>query len=338
MKIAVKNLRPNPFRHLERYPIDDVKVDALKKSIKETTFWDNVLVRPATNGHDGFELAYGHHRYIALKKLGVDKIDVPCRDLDDTTMAKIMAYENQEEWGTNAKVEMETIRSIVEGFAEGRIELPKVSNREHGSLRYAPSFVGGGKGSSQNRELLYSAESLARFTGKSLSRVEKVLTALAAAEKELINTEDLKDLTTHQAVTVAREVSRIAKETEDQGLAKKIGIRLARGMRTTSGRVVRGPGSNTGDRDITITNARRRANEMVGKRAAKKPKALPPIEKFCEQLADALVEIPSDAMRAKLDAIVENREHLRGQDQRLIVGALRGLIKRAEKYIEKLEG
>lgn len=337
MKIAVKNLRPNPFRHLERYPIDDIKVDALKKSIKETTFWDNVLVRPATNGHAGdFELAYGHHRYIALKKLGVDTIDVPCRKLDDTTMAKIMAYENQEEWGTNAKVEMETIRSIVEGFAEGRIELPKAAEVS-GRSRIAPSFIGGGS-NSQNREFAYSAESLAKFTGKPIDRVERILGALAVAEKELLDTEDLKDLTTHQAITVAREVQRVAKETKNKGLAKKIGTRLARGMRTTSGRVVKGPGSGHGDRDVTITNAHRRTDEMMGKRALKKTKALPPIEKFCEQLADALVEIPSDAMRAKLDAIVENREHLRGQDQRLIVGALRGLIKRAEKYIDKLEG
>lgn len=340
MRIAVKNLRPNPFRHLERYPIDQLKVDALKKSIRETSFWDNVLVRPSKNGHAGeFELAYGHHRYIALKKLGVEKIDVPCRDLDDTTMAKIMAYENQEEWGTNAKVEMETIRSIVEGFAEGRIHLPKIQ-QDAGRSRLAPSFVSGGWANSGNRELLYSAETLAKFTGKETARVELILNALAAAEKDLINTEDLKDLTTHQAVSIAREVSRIAKETDNEGLARKIGKRLAHGMRSTTGRPITGPGGpRAGEhREVTIKTARRMADEMAGKRAVKKEKVLPPIERFCEQLADALVDIPSDAMRAKLDAIVENREHLRGQDQRLIVGALRGLLKRVEKYIDKLEG
>src|SRR5215475_1914233 len=119
MRIAVADLRPNPFRHLERYPIDRDKVDALKRSIKDTTFWDNLLVRKA-NGN--FECAYGHHRLVALQELRVDYIDVPVRDLDDTVMAQIMAHENMEEWGHSSAVEQETVRAIIEGYAEGRIK------------------------------------------------------------------------------------------------------------------------------------------------------------------------------------------------------------------------
>src|SRR4051794_6896894 len=55
MKIDIKELRPNLFRHLERYPIDRAKVDALKRSIKDTTFWDNLLVRKSPNGAGGYE-------------------------------------------------------------------------------------------------------------------------------------------------------------------------------------------------------------------------------------------------------------------------------------------
>jgi hypothetical protein len=51
-------------------------------------------------------------------------------------MAKIMAYENQEEWGTNAKVEMETIRSTLRALAEGRIELP-LTSKQAGNIRFA---------------------------------------------------------------------------------------------------------------------------------------------------------------------------------------------------------
>src|SRR5262245_25152839 len=138
MRLAVADLRPNPFRHLERYPIDRDKVDALKTSIKDTTFWDNLLAR-RQNG--AFELAYGHHRLIALKELRVDEIDIPVRDLDDDHMAKIMSHENMEEWGHSSTIEQETVRAIIEGYAEGRLHLPPVDGTGRGGLRVAPSFI-----------------------------------------------------------------------------------------------------------------------------------------------------------------------------------------------------
>jgi ParB-like chromosome segregation protein Spo0J len=84
MKIAVADLHPNPFRDLKRYPVKTDKVEALVHSIKDTTFWDNLLVRKAPN--DGYEIAYGHNRLAALKTLRIDDIDVPVRQLSDTEM------------------------------------------------------------------------------------------------------------------------------------------------------------------------------------------------------------------------------------------------------------
>jgi len=45
MKIQVNKIKPNPYRRMESYPIDKEKVESLKTSIKETSFWDNILVR-----------------------------------------------------------------------------------------------------------------------------------------------------------------------------------------------------------------------------------------------------------------------------------------------------
>lgn len=91
MKIAVKDLKPNPFRQIDSYPIDRAKVEQLKTSIEKLTFWDNILVR---KNCQGYEIAYGHHRWFALKELGIKEIDIPVRDLDDATMLKVMAEEN----------------------------------------------------------------------------------------------------------------------------------------------------------------------------------------------------------------------------------------------------
>jgi hypothetical protein len=76
MEIAVKDLKSNPFRNLDSYPVQRAKIDALKTSISETTFWDNLLVRKSPKGGK-FEIAYGHNRLEALRELNITKIDVP---------------------------------------------------------------------------------------------------------------------------------------------------------------------------------------------------------------------------------------------------------------------
>jgi hypothetical protein len=41
MEIEVKDLKSNPFRRMENYPVDREKIENLKNSIKETSFWEN---------------------------------------------------------------------------------------------------------------------------------------------------------------------------------------------------------------------------------------------------------------------------------------------------------
>jgi len=109
MKIQIKDLKPNPFRDMKNYPIDEGKVQSLTNSIEQTGFWDNILARK----HNGnIEIAYGHHRLVVLQKLFKpdDYIDIPIRELDDSMMIRIMANENDESWGTSPKIIDETVR------------------------------------------------------------------------------------------------------------------------------------------------------------------------------------------------------------------------------------
>ncbi len=56
-------------------------------------------------------------------------------------MLRIMARENMEEWGTQASVEHETVRAVIEAYAEGWIDLPNPSLKTSNTkVRYAPSF------------------------------------------------------------------------------------------------------------------------------------------------------------------------------------------------------
>jgi len=106
MKVLVENLVENPFRKLEKYPIDPYKVEALKISIGETTFWDNILTRER-NGK--YQIAYGHHRLIALRELKIKEVDIPVKDISDADMIRIMANENMDDWNLSPAIINETV-------------------------------------------------------------------------------------------------------------------------------------------------------------------------------------------------------------------------------------
>jgi hypothetical protein len=114
MLVKVADLLPNPFRKLERYPIDKQKVEDLKTSINDTSFWDNLLARPSPVESNKYEIAYGHHRMLALFELGIKEVDIPIRDLDNEIMLRIMANENMETWHLDPIVINETILSVIE--------------------------------------------------------------------------------------------------------------------------------------------------------------------------------------------------------------------------------
>jgi len=127
MKVRIKDLKPNPFRDMANYPINPEKIESLKNSIEQTGFWDNILARKS-NGN--IEIAYGHHRLQVLKKLYKleHEIDIPVKEIDDPTMIKIMANENDESWGTSPKVIDETVR-VAKKYLEEHPEIAKQCGR-----------------------------------------------------------------------------------------------------------------------------------------------------------------------------------------------------------------
>jgi len=110
MKVKIKDLKPNPFRDFKNYPRDEEKIVVLMKSVKKTGFWDNLLARRK----DGkYEIAYGHHRYVVLKRVfnPEDEVDIPVKELDDWTMIMIMIDENMEEYRADSQVLNEGIKA-----------------------------------------------------------------------------------------------------------------------------------------------------------------------------------------------------------------------------------
>jgi hypothetical protein len=137
MKVKISELRPNPFRNIEHYPIDAEKVKTLVASIGQTGFWDNILARK----EDGqIQIAYGHHRLAALKQAmrPGDTVDIPVKPLDDATMLKIMANENMDEWKTSPGVIDETVRAAKKFLEEHPEEAKKCGQVKSGPM--GPDF------------------------------------------------------------------------------------------------------------------------------------------------------------------------------------------------------
>jgi ParB-like nuclease domain len=171
MKIQICDLHPNPFRRLDRYPVKREKVDALKRSITDTAFWDNLLVRKNPDG-PGYQIAFGHNRLAALNELGIIEIDVPVRYLDDTAMAKIMANENTLEWSYSSAIERESGTG--------------------GAARQAPSFKVGTNPAVEG--FAYTVASLSEFLGWKEYKVTAALGALALIDDEIATDGTFRDL------------------------------------------------------------------------------------------------------------------------------------------------
>lgn len=208
---AIKDIKANPFRHIERYPIHREKVAKLRESIQQTDFWNNILAR----SRDGkAEIAYGHHRLVALKEeYGPNhKVDLIIRKLDDETMIKIMAQENMQEWESDAAVIQETIRAVVEAYGQGLIALRSINLKDQALIRYAPSFIPGNP--PPQGGLPYTAQSVADFLGwvkgnkQADDKVYSSLTALQFIEEGLLKDSDFDGLRVTQAEAVINEARR----------------------------------------------------------------------------------------------------------------------------------
>ena len=72
------------------------KIVELVRSIEQTKYWKNVVVRKHPTKPGIYQLAYGHHRLEALIRVGITEAEFIVEDLDNETMIKVMNNENME--------------------------------------------------------------------------------------------------------------------------------------------------------------------------------------------------------------------------------------------------
>jgi ParB-like chromosome segregation protein Spo0J len=226
MKVSLSQLKSNPHRNIENYPINEDKVQELIKSYENTEYWGNIICRKVG---DHYEIAFGHHRLEALRRMKFQQVEVIVKKLDDGTMLKMMADENSESWSSNASIDQETVKAVVLAHSRGQIDLgllvgPKTKNSV---MLVAPSFLkmsdpDDGPDEAHHK---YTAKCVALFLGwtkkdptkpdgtKPSNRFTVAWHCLELIEDERFNLtdEDFRGLSRTQAEALARETVAAAK-------------------------------------------------------------------------------------------------------------------------------
>ncbi|MGP0017943.1 MAG: ParB N-terminal domain-containing protein [Candidatus Sulfotelmatobacter sp.] len=182
-EFKLKDVLPNPFRDVARFPLNKEKLEALEESIRATGFWNNILGRKRSDGK--LEIAYGHHRLAALKKLEILSAVFIVRQLSDEQMLAIMQAENDERYSHDFCSVIEAVRSAVLKVASGELHISVPLDTPKKRIRYAPSFVAGKEPMPDS--VPYTAKEIARLLAslqKDGEPKKKIIVALDVLELE----------------------------------------------------------------------------------------------------------------------------------------------------------
>ena len=201
-KVKLADLEQNPWRDYVGYKIRDDKVAQLMESIRETGFWPNLVGREK----DGkIQLAYGHHRLDALRKLFPPEaeIEITVKNLSDGTMAKMMGRENAEEWNCPIAATDDAVKAAREYLKANPGEIKELLTSLGNEVKR--SRVG--------------APAIAAFLGKSVGAVASSLERLNLIESGKVKREALYLLPSAAAAEgLAKAISEMPIKLDDQKL------------------------------------------------------------------------------------------------------------------------
>ena len=112
MKLKIKDIEPNPYRNLKKFPIDEGRVEELKASIKRTKFWGGLVCREHPTKKGKYQLAFGHHRLQAITNLGAKEISIKVLQYTDAQMLQAMADENRNTSGNQIDMILNVVEQV----------------------------------------------------------------------------------------------------------------------------------------------------------------------------------------------------------------------------------
>lgn len=354
MIVKLKDVLPNPFRDMDRYPIHEKKIALLKKSIKSTDFWENVVTRVSPEHSEKIELAYGHHRLTALRELydPEKEFNWIVRDMDDTQMIKIMADENAAEWGNAADIERETVRAIVGAYASNRIAMkpPKPRTRPD-QMRFAPSFCLKKESTALTVRAVspYTAESIASFIETlDTDTVQYTLRMLCLVEQGHIKEDKIKGLDTIQCKAI---VSEIAKSLGDAEIIKDEAVKdsmqatpegkiaIIQHAKEKASQLMAITAKTVSEAASVDTKSARAAGRKARAAARQKDEEVPEINKAADKVTGQLHRLlkPKHSIGGKLEEMINFKSHLSDISKQNLICGLEETIEYAQGYIAGLK-
>jgi ParB-like chromosome segregation protein Spo0J len=122
--VSIDKIDPNPMRRLKKYPYNEARVENLQDSIASVGFFEGVHARKKGNR---YQLAFGHHRTEACRRLGIKKILLLVKQYTDREMLKLLSRENDDVGEGRMEVFLEVWEGSVDEYAK---ELKGVSDAE----------------------------------------------------------------------------------------------------------------------------------------------------------------------------------------------------------------
>ena len=113
MKIIVSAIDANPHRDLVRNPVSEDQVTSLVNSINRNKFWNNLVVRPHPEVSDRYQLAYGHNRIEACRRIGIEEVDLQVFELTEYAMFCCMVDENATQQQITPKIVFENVTAAI---------------------------------------------------------------------------------------------------------------------------------------------------------------------------------------------------------------------------------
>lgn len=343
--IALRDIKPNPFKkNILGGKLDEAKIARLEESIKQTGFWENVVLRKRG---DEYQLGYGHHRHeAAMRVLGkAFEVNLPVMDLTDDQMLVMMAQEN----GTN---ETESVAAMTDVVVTSRNWLKghpdacqfrppggRISTRphEHGGHECVAAFLGETSWSCTKVGLLLSLtdkldETVLSGLKNNASEVgeigQKVGAALAQLPKQSqvavakVITSAEVFIPKHAVESVVRQVKQ---EQKSEGLSPAATGKLAVELMTQKVEEV----EEIYNRKTTAVKTR------LPKKATKEN--LPDINRLAFRLAQQIESIwYSGSDVSKLEQLIQFRHDIAPKCRKSLVSSLDRVVKRFESYRDQL--
>ena len=131
-RVKVSDIRPNPLQ--PRRSFTDAELDELAASIKENGLLQPLVVRPAPEGGERFELVVGERRFRAVSRLGWEDVAVVVRDASDETLLVLALVENLQREALNPLEEAEGYHTLGERFSLTQADIARAVGKDRSTV------------------------------------------------------------------------------------------------------------------------------------------------------------------------------------------------------------